>query len=79
MLGRWHFGCKIGLKMLGLYLDTLIIGYKSRNMLRTLNKLTLQKKLQNCVANNLFFDKTVKTHQQQNKQLNIKNPYRSWE
>jgi len=47
------------LKMLGLYLYTLIIGHKSCKMLSTsiLNKLTLQKELQNCVINNVFLDK----------------------
>ena len=50
------------LKMLGLYLYTciLLIGHKSRNTLSLLNKLTLQKKLQNCVTNNVFLDVTVK-------------------
>jgi len=41
--------------MLGLYLYTLIIGHKSCNMLIILNKLTLQKKLQNFVTNNVLF------------------------
>ena len=59
------------LKMLGLYLYTLIIGHKSSNMLRILNKLTLYKELQTLVTNNVFLDKKVKT-QQQNKKLNIK-------
>ena len=40
------------LKMLGLYLYTLIIGHKSCNMLCILNK-TLQKKLQTFVTNNV--------------------------
>jgi len=44
-------------KMLGLYFYTLIIGHKSCNMLSKLNKLTLQKELQNLVTNNLFLDK----------------------
>ena len=44
------------LKILGLYLYTLIIGQKYCNMLLSrLNKLTLQKKLQNFVTNNEFF------------------------
>ena len=49
------FACE----MLGLYLKNLLIGHKSCNMLSTckLNKLTLQKKLQNCVTNNVFWDK----------------------
>jgi len=41
-------------------------------MISILNKLTLQKKLQNFVINNMFLDKKVKTQQQQNKKLNIK-------
>jgi len=45
------------LKMLGLYQYTLIIGYKSCNMLIILNKLTLQKELQNFMTNNVFVDK----------------------
>ena len=48
------------LKMLGLYLYTLIIGHKSCNMLSILNKLTLQKKLQTFVINNVFLNKKVK-------------------
>ena len=47
------------------------LGLKSSNILRILNKLTLQKKLEN-VANNVFWDKNVKTQQQQNKKSNIK-------
>ena len=45
--------------MLGLYLYTciLLIGHKSHNMLSLLNKLTLQKKLQNYVTNNVFWGK----------------------
>jgi len=58
--------------MLGLYLYTLIISHKSSNMLRILNKLTLFKKLQTFVTNNVFLDKKVKTQQQQNKKSNIK-------
>jgi len=41
-------------------------------MLSIQNKLTLQKALQNCVTNNMFLDKKVKTQQQQNKKSNIK-------
>jgi len=59
--------------MLGLYLYILIIRQKSCNMLSILNKLTLQKKLQTFVINNVFFNnKKVKTQQQQNKKINIK-------
>jgi len=45
------------LKMLGLYLYTLIIGHNSVNMLSILNKLTLKKELQNFVTNKVFLDK----------------------
>jgi len=41
-------------------------------MLRILNKLTLYKELQTFVTNNVFFDKKVKTQQEQNKKSNIK-------
>ena len=37
-----------------------------------LNALTLQKKLQTVVTNNVFLDKKVKPQQQQNKKSNIK-------
>jgi len=57
--------------MLGLYLYTLIIRHKLANALSILNKLTLQKKLQHFVTNNVFFDRKLKT-QQQNKKSNIK-------
>jgi len=50
--------------MLGLYLYTLIIGHKSCNMSSILNKITLQKELQNFVTNNVFLDKQGKTQQQ---------------
>ena len=60
------------LKMLGLYLYTLIIGHKSSNMLSILNKLILEKELQTFVINNVLLDKKVKTQQQQNKISNIK-------
>jgi len=49
------------LKMPGLYLYTHLIDHKYCNMLSILNKLTLQKKLQNFVTENLFMDKEVKT------------------
>ena len=52
--------------MLGLYFYTLIIGHKLCNMLRILNKLILQRRLQNFVTNNVFLEKKVKTQQQQN-------------
>jgi len=64
--------------MLSLYLFTPIIGHKSCNVFSILNKLTLQKKLQKLVTNNVFLDKKVKTHQkqqpQQNKKIKHKNP-----
>jgi len=62
--------------MLGLYLYTLIIGYKSCKMLSLLNKLTLQKELQNFVTNNVFLDKKVKTTTTKQK-IKHKKPYRS--
>jgi len=63
----------MSLKMLGLYLYTLIIGHKLSNMLCLLNKLPLQNELQNCVKSNVFWTKKVKTLQQQNKNSNIKS------
>ena len=59
--------------MLGLYLYTLIIGHKSYKMISILNNLTLKKDLQTFVTNNVFFEKKVKTQQQQNKKSNIKS------
>jgi len=50
-------GVFFSLKMLGQYLYTLIIGHKSCNILSILNKLTVQKELQNYVTNNVFLDK----------------------
>jgi len=41
-------------------------------MLSILNKLLLQRDLQNCVTNNVFMDKKVKTQQQQKRKSNIK-------
>ena len=49
------------LKMLGLYLYTLIIGHKSCNMLSILNKLPLQKELQILWQITCFFGQNVKT------------------
>jgi len=60
-----------------MYLNTLIIPHKSCNMLSILNVLTLQKKLQNFVTNNVFMDKKVNTQQQQN--IEHKYPCRSQE
>jgi len=59
------------LKMLGLYLYIRTISHTSCNMLSILNILTLQKKLQNCVTNNVFLDQK-KQQQQQSKKSNIK-------
>jgi len=62
----------IKVKMLGLYLYTLSIGQKSCNMLSILlNKITLQKEMQNFVTNNVLLEQKVKTQQQQNKQKQI--------
>jgi len=51
--------------MLGLYLYTLIIRHKSCSMLSILNKLKLQKELQNLVTNNVFWQK-VKNNNNEN-------------
>ena len=60
--------------MLGLYLDTLIIGYKLCSMLSILNELTLLKELHTCnfMAKNVFRTK-ITLHQQHNKKANIKS------
>jgi len=63
---------QVCLKMLGLYPYSLIIGHKSCNVLIMLNKLPLQRELQNVVTNNVFFGQKVKTQPQQNKKSNIK-------
>jgi len=60
------------LKMLGMYLHTLIIGHKSCKMLSILKQLTLQKTFQNCVTNHVFLYRKVKPQQQQSKKSNIK-------
>ena len=57
--------------MLGLYLYTFIIGHKSCNMLSIINKLTLQKELQN-------FAKSKNTTTTKQK-IKHKNPCRSRE
>jgi len=41
-------------------------------MLSTLNKLTLQNKLQIYVNNNVVLDQKIKTQQNENKQINHK-------
>jgi len=51
--------------------------HKSYNVFRILNKLTLQKKLQNFVTNNVFLDIKVKTEQQQNKKSYMKTHARA--
>ena len=56
--------------MLVLYLYTLIIGYKSCNMLSILSKLTLLNNEIVIFVEKMFLDKTVKARQKQNKRLN---------
>jgi len=65
------------LKMLGLYLYTLIIRHKSSNMLRILNKLTLYKALQTFVTNNVFWTKSKNTTTTTKQKIKHKNPCRS--
>ena len=60
------------LKLLGLYLYSYIISHKTCKMLSIVNKLTLQKDLQNIVTNKVFFGQKLKTQQQQNKKSNLK-------
>jgi len=55
------------LKMLGLYLYTLIIGHKSCSRWSKLNKLLLQKELQSVVKKYVLFGQNIKTQQQQSK------------
>jgi len=45
-------------KMLGLFLDTLIIGHKCSSMFHILHELTLKKELQNVMTNNVFWAKS---------------------
>jgi len=54
--------------MLGLYIDTIIIGHKLNSTLRILNELPLQKELQNFMTN----DALRKKQQQQNKKTKLK-------
>ena len=63
------------LKMLGLYLYTLIICHKSCNMKGILNKITLQKKLQHFVTNYVFWDE--KKHNKKTKYANKKTHARA--
>jgi len=65
------------LKMLGLYLYTLIIGNKSGNILSILNKLKLLKELQTFVTNNVFSQKSKNSTTTKQK-FKHKNPCRSW-
>jgi len=58
--------CALSLKMLGLYLYTRITSQKSDKILSILNKLTLQKDLQNLVTNNVFMDKKLKHNNNKN-------------
>jgi len=61
------------LKLLDLFLDTIIIGHKLCYMLSILNELTLQKEIHNFVTDNVFRTKKAKPQQQQqNIKLNIK-------
>ena len=59
------------LKMLGLYLYTLIISHKSCNLLSILNKLTVQKNAKVCDTSCVFGQKTNKntTTKQKNQTL----------
>ena len=57
----------IGLKMLGLYFYTPLIGHNSYYLLSILNKLTLLKKLQTVLTNSVFLDKKKKQLQLQQK------------
>jgi len=61
------------LKMLGLYLYTLIIGHKSCKMLCTLKTLTLQKELQFFLLIMCFWTKSKNTTTTKEKQQH-KNP-----
>jgi len=54
--------------MLDLYIYTLIIGHK----------INIVKGIANFVTNNVFFDKKVKSQQQQSKKMKHKNPCRIW-
>ena len=58
--------------MLGVYLNTLIIGHKCCNVLSKLNELTLQKALQRFMTNNVFWTKKTKKELQNKIQTHIK-------
>ena len=64
------------LKMLGLYLYTLLIGHKSCNILSILNKWKLSKELQTFVTNNVFLTKSKNTTTTKQK-IKHKNPSHS--
>jgi len=65
--------CKwILLKMLGLYLYTLIISHKSCNLLSILNKLTVQKKCKSLWHIMCFRTKNKQKHNNKTKKSNIK-------
>jgi len=65
------------LKMLGLYIDTLLIGHKCCRILSKINELTLQMELQYVMRNNVIKIKKVKTKQQQKEKSKVKNRCRS--
>jgi len=54
---------------------SIIIGHKSCNTLSLLNKLAMQKKLQNVMKSNVFWTNKNKN----NNKSNIKNPFRNRE
>jgi len=65
---------KHALKMLGLYHHTLKIGHTYCNMLSILNNLTLQRELQKCATNNVFWTKSKSL----TTTLNIKHKNPCW-
>jgi len=67
------------LKMLGLYLYTLIIGHMSFKMLCILNKLILKKNLHNFVTNRIYCVLDLKKTTHQRKKIIHKNPCRNRE
>ena len=84
MLSKNDFGIKLTsptewrLKMLGLYLYTLIISHKSCNMLSILNTLTFLQVLQHFVTNtfcNVFWTRSINATKNKNKKKH-KNPCR---
>jgi len=75
----YYFACYDLLKMLGLYLYTLIFGHKSCNILSILNKLTLQKEFQNFVTKTCVFWTKSKNTTTTKPKIKHKNPCRSRE